>query len=146
MKSMKKLWIFVFSFFVLFLLNTSFVSAKLLPRAKSAGGGGAVTTSSTVGVSAKLTNYKRTLVVYFSGLQNATSVNYSLSYETNGKTEGVGGTIKSSGSSYASRELTFGTCSSGTCRYHTNITNAKLVVTISLKSGSISTRKFKIKI
>lgn len=46
-------------------------------------------------------------------------IEYELSYNTKaGSIEGVFGTIMVDGESTASEEVTFGTCSSGVCRYH----------------------------
>ena len=46
-------------------------------------------------------------------------IEYELSYETkSGSIEGVFGKIEVDGSSQAEEEVTFGTCSSGVCRYH----------------------------
>jgi len=46
-------------------------------------------------------------------------IEYELSYETkSGSIEGVFGKIEVDGSSEAEEEVTFGTCSSGVCRYH----------------------------
>lgn len=48
-----------------------------------------------------------------------TGIEYELSYKTkSGSIEGVFGTMEVDGAASATEEVTFGTCSSGVCRYH----------------------------
>lgn len=48
-----------------------------------------------------------------------TDIEYELSYNTStGSIEGLFGTIEVDGESTVEEEITFGTCSSGVCRYH----------------------------
>lgn len=120
---------------------------RLLPRFRSSGGSiYNRPLSSGVAVSPQLRGDKRALVVYFSGLQAATSVTYSLIYNTNGKPEGVGGTIRSSEGNTANRTLLFGTCSAGVCRYHVNITNMRFEVVSKLTSGKTSIKRYRVRI
>lgn len=58
--------------------------------------------------------------IYLDGIPAETDeVEYEISYETkSGSIEGVFGTIDVGGKSSAEEEVTFGTCSSGVCRYH----------------------------
>ena len=58
--------------------------------------------------------------ISLSGIPAGTKeIEYELSYETkSGSIEGVFGKIEVNGSSQAEEEVTFGTCSSGVCRYH----------------------------
>jgi len=120
--------------------------AKVLPRfATTTKTTTTKSTGSTIVASTKFMPGKKGLKTSFSNLQNATAVSYVLSYESNGKSEGVVGSIKPSEGS-ATRELLFGTCSSGTCRYHTNIKNAVLKVTATLKSGKKQIKTFKVKV
>lgn len=58
-------------------------------------------------------------IITVSGIPDGTdSIEYELSYNTkDGSIEGVFGTIEVKGSK-AEEEVTFGTCSSGVCRYH----------------------------
>ena len=86
------------------------------------------------------------LRVGFSNLQNATSVNYVLSYDTGGKTEGVSGTISPSDGTSTSRDLQFATCSSGVCRNHGSISNMKLVITSKLTNGKTSIKRYRIRV
>ncbi len=147
MFNLKKVVLLLFIFTAFFVALSEPSEAKLLPQAKKLSGAKIPAgKSSTVGISAKLRKDRKAITVYFSGLQNAASVAYSLSYETNGKAEGIAGTIKPQGKSYDSRELTFGTCSGRVCTYHANIQNAVLQVTSALSSGKTLNRKFRVRI
>ena len=59
-------------------------------------------------------------VITISGIPAGTKeIEYELSYNTkSGSIEGVFGSIDIDGDSKVSEEITFGTCSSGVCRYH----------------------------
>ncbi len=89
---------------------------------------------------------RKAIIINFSGLTNASSVNYSLSYESNGIPQGAMGTISNITTATDNRELLFGTCSGGVCRYHQNITNAKLVITSKLKSGHTTRKTYRLKV
>lgn len=78
----------------------------------------------------------------FSGLE---SVSYSFTYNTNGIAQGVGGTVTSANDPTAVRELLFGTCSRGACRYHYNLSDARLVLTAKYSNGRIATKSYRIK-
>lgn len=135
----KILGIVIIFLFLLFASQQVLYAKKKLPsRGKTvAAGVGAI-------VSPKLRSDRRALIVNFSGLLRANSVSYTLSYNTNGIPQGVVGTIIPTQST-AQRELLFGTCSAGVCRYHTNLTNMKLVITSNLKSGKRAIKTFRIK-
>jgi len=128
--------------FVLFLSQEN-VEAKVLPRFRGGGGG---TVVSGIGVYPRLRADRLGLIVGFSNLQKANSVTYTLVYETDGKEEGVSGSIDSSSGSSASRELLFGTCSSGTCRYHAGLTNMRLDVVSDLTTGKRTLKRFRVRI
>ncbi len=127
----------------LFLFSQHPVYARLLPRFR---GGSSRGGSNGIGTSARLRPDRQALIVSFSSLSKAKSVNYVLSYQTNGKEEGVAGEINSSAGESTSRELLFGTCSTGVCTYHTNITNMKLEITSSLVSGKTTIKRFRIRV
>lgn len=101
--------------------------------------------SSAFGTSAKLRADRKAVILSFSGLTQVTSVTYMFTYDSNGKTEGSQGVIRDA-SAGSSRELLFGTCSSGVCRYHSGIKNARIEVTAKLKNGKTYIKKFKIKV
>lgn len=105
------------------------------------------TTSATRGVTAsvKFRGDRRGIIANFSNLGIASSVAYSLSYTSRGISQGAGGSILPTESSGV-RELIFGTCSGGVCRYDTGITNAKFVVTTTLKNGRKVMKTFRIRV
>ena len=75
----------------------------------------------TVDSSVKVTIKGKTeAVIQVSGIPDGTKeIEYELSYNTStGSIEGVFGLIEVDGSDKASEDVTFGTCSSGVCRYH----------------------------
>ena len=88
---------------------------------------------------------RRGLLVNFSGFDNITSVTYALTYTADGIPQGIRGTVTAE-TAGEQRELLFGTCSHGVCRYHTNITNARLVIDSKLSSGIIIRKPYRIKI
>lgn len=129
----------------LFFVSTKDVQAKTLPQARK----GVVKQSAnntSIGVSPKLRAGKKALMVYFSNLQNASAVSYMLKYKTNGQEEGAMGGLNLTGKSSDSAELLFGTCSKNVCRYHNNISNAKLEVSYTNKLGKKYLKKFRINI
>lgn len=150
---MKKIGIISIASLLLIISIPSIVQAKrVLPHAKPATGTSssaakAKTTSSSkgVGTSVKFRGDRRAIVINFSNLAIASSVNYTLSYESRGIPQGAGGTIQHAGDS-TSRELLFGTCSHGVCRYDTGIVNAKLVITTTLLNGKKVVKSYKLKV
>lgn len=147
MKPMKKIAIFIALFFII-LLIPDYIEAKVLPQTKNKVTKSTPykTSTSTVTVSPKLRKDRQALIVYFSNLQNAKSVSYTLIYSTNGQQEAAGGSITPSGQTSTSRELLFGTCSKNVCRYHTNLSNMRLEVNADLKSGKKMAKRYRIKI
>lgn len=142
-----KLGISAFIGFILLMVTASSVDARVLPRFRSgapASSSGA--SPSTVSVSPRFMSGKSGLRVSFNGISNAKKISYMLSYETNGKQEGVAGTITSADGNSTSRDLLFGTCSSGVCRYHEGLKNMKLEVRSDLKNGKTAVRRYRIKI
>ena len=119
--------------------------AKVLPQAqkttvlKSSGG-------LTISVNPKIRADRKALIVNFSHLQNASIVSYSLTYKTLVQQEGAIGSLNLAGGSNQSAELLFGTCSKNVCRYHTGISDAKLEVSYTNKSGKKYLKKYKIKV
>lgn len=116
---------------------TSIVEAKLLPRF--------IKTNKMV-VSLKLRRDRLALILSLSNLQKVNNITYSLMYQTNGKDEGISGTIDSSAGTSITRELLFGTCSAGVCRYHPNITNMKLEIVSDLPNGKQTLKRYRIKV
>ena len=133
-------------FFSAFIFSTN-IEAKVLPQAAKAT---SKTITKTVGtginITPRLRTDRRALIVYFSSLQNATSVSYMLIYDTSIQQEGAGGSLNLKNRSSQTSELLFGTCSKGVCTYHKSIKNAKLEVTYSLKSGKKYIKRYRIKV
>lgn len=101
---------------------------------------------SSVGYSSvKLSRGTRSVVVSFINLSNVKKSSYTLSYSANGIDQGVVGTIVPSGST-ETRDLYFGTCSKGVCTPHADISRATLVITTTLKSGGVTSKRYTIKI
>lgn len=146
----KKIAVFISAVFIFVFLLVLPIDAKTLPQVKKGVGQTTVKKSSTVsrsvGISPRLRKDRKALRVYFSNLKKAKSITYTLIYQTNGKDEGASGTVDVSAGNNTSRELAFGTCSSGVCRYHPNIKNLRLEVTIELTSGKIVVKKYRIKV
>jgi hypothetical protein len=142
---MRKL-LLVFSFLAFFFLVVGPKEAyakKVLPTRRTSG----TTVSKSVATSAKFRRDRRALIVSFSGLASARTIDYLLSYNSRGTTQGAGGSINPTlTGNTASRELLFGTCSHGVCRYDTGITNARLVITIVLSSGKKITRTYRLRV
>ncbi len=122
--------------------------AKVLPQAKKTTIKSAAKNIKVagIGVSPRLRSDRRALTINFSNLQNASSVSYMLTYKTNIQDEGALGALNLTGSSNATQELLFGTCSKNVCRYHTGIKDAKLDISYTLKNGKKYLKKYKIKV
>lgn len=121
------------------------VEARLLPRFQNAGrtgGGGAVGPYA----SARLRGDRLALIATFGNLQKANNVVYTLMYQTAGVDQGVSGSLDSSAGNTVTRELLFGTCSSGVCRYHGVITNMKLEVSFELPNGKHLIKRFRVRV
>ena len=127
-----------------FILATK-VDARILPRFQNKGVARGAVYSGLI-VSPRLRSDRRALLVTFNNLQKVKNATYTLIYQTGGKDEGASGTLDSSAGSSVSRELIFGTCSSGVCRYHTNLTSMRFEVMSELPSGKRSLKRFRIRI
>jgi hypothetical protein len=84
------------------------------------------------------------LVINFSNFDNLASGRYELIYESNGVTQAAGGSIILGDTT--SKELLFGTCSGGVCRWHENITNARLSIVSVLKDGTTVLKPYRIRV
>lgn len=146
----KSLFLFLAIFLSIFLIYPQGVHAKkALPRQGSAKASVGVKTSGLKGVnvSVKFKTGKKGIVANFSNLEAASSVSYTLSYtQRGGVGEGAGGTLSDLSAGSTTRELLFATCSSGVCRYHTGIKNAKFTVTTTLKNGKKVSKVFRLKV
>ena len=135
----------IFIFSLVIPLETLAAKART-SRGTTGGSRSYVSTGGRVVTSARFRGDRRAIIVNFTGLTNAKSVTYSLTYNSNGISQGAMGTMTNIAGSSDSRELLFGTCSHGVCRYHTGITNARLVITSKLKSGITTRKSYKLNI
>lgn len=149
---MKKILVLLFLFVFVGAIGAGDAFAKKrLPAAgntkKATATASKPSSSSAVGVTTKVSFLpgKRGIVATFSNLEIATSVSYSLTYSSRGIQEGAGGSLTEL-SGTQTRELLFGTCSAGVCRYHSGIKNAKFTVTTVLKNGKKVTKVFRLKV
>lgn len=141
----RKVFIFGLSLlFLIFCLTPVLAAKKRLQRAR---GEAVVKRIYTQGVrtSVRFRPDRRGLLINFSGFGNIVSVTYTLTYTANGVPQGAGGTATPA-TAGEQREVLFGTCSGGVCRYHTNITNARLVIDSKLSSGLIIRKPYRIKV
>ncbi len=102
-------------------------------------------TAGGVGIVTQKIKGDRGLNVTFSNLQNVRSVNYVLSYESSSQAQGAIGSIKPGKNKSIKRQLLYGTCSAGVCRYHKNVKKTVLEVTSTLKNGKQISRTYRIK-
>lgn len=94
---------------------------------------------------ARLSRVTHSVVLTFINLDKAAKVTYELSYLTNGLSQGVVGSLTPTGKTTDTRDLYFGTCSHGVCTPHWKITNARLCVRTSLKTGGANRKCYRIK-
>jgi hypothetical protein len=134
--------------FLLLLITPSGVWAAKARTSRGTTGGSRsyVSTGGRVVTSAKFRGDRRAIIINFGGLTNAKSVTYSLTYSSNGIPQGAMGTMTNISGASDSRELLFGTCSHGVCRYHTGITDGRLVITSKLKSGITTRKSYRLKV
>jgi len=84
------------------------------------------------------------LLINFSSFDNLSSGRYELIYESNGVTQGAGGSILIGDTN--TKEILFGTCSGGVCRWHENITNARLSIVSTLNDGTTVLKPYRIRV
>lgn len=134
----------------LFLISFATPSSALAAKPRTTRGSGATVSSGTatsgrVISSVRFKTNRLGIILSLSGLNNASSVTYELTYAAAGIPQGARGTVSGAGSA-ATRELLFGTCSKNVCRWHTNITDARFVVTAKLNSGITTRKTFRLKV
>lgn len=118
---------------------------RLLPRAKPAGTRTTVVSASGPGVSVRFRGDRLAIDASFSNLSSTTAASYVFSYDTRGTTQGASGSINVAENN-TTREIIFGTCSHGVCRYDSGISNAKFVVTLKLANGKRIVKTFRLKV
>ena len=85
------------------------------------------------------------VLLSFLNFNGISQVNYTFTYLTNGNPQGAGGTITAANNPTTQRELLFGTCSTGVCTYHYNLSNAVLTLTAKKSNGTTITKRYRIK-
>ncbi len=128
---------------LVFLVPSTLYAKRLLPRLSTN-----QTTSSrssqNITISVSFREDRNAVIMTLSDLSEAQSITYQFGYETNGIRQGTDGTITDMSDDPTTRELIFGSCSASSCRYDTNITNARLIVTTTFKDGTRTVKPFKI--
>lgn len=120
-------------------------AARLLPRFAPKTSSGALRAAHGVTVSVKFRSDRKGIVASFSNLNSAAAVSYSLSYFSREIEQGEDGIVKPDLGTFK-KELIFGTCSSGACRYDTDLTDARFIVTTMLKNGVKVVKTFRLKV
>lgn len=87
----------------------------------------------------------RGILISFSHFNGLQSVSYSFTYTTGGLQQGAGGQVTSANNPTSQRELLFGTCSGGVCKYHTGVKNARLVLTATFTNGRKVSKSYVVK-
>ena len=95
--------------------------------------------------SARLSRGTNSIIVTFRNLARVKRIEYTLSYSANGIPQGVVGSFVPTGTASDTRDLYFGTCSKGVCTPHYGITGGQLIVTTTLTSGAVNTKRYSIK-
>lgn len=97
-------------------------------------------------VSALYVRPKNVVRAVFGNLKGgASSVSYTLTYDSNGIARGVMGTFKPGKKTSSSSDLYLGTCSAKVCIQHKNVKNVKLEVVSYYTNGKSTTKTYKIK-
>lgn len=90
-------------------------------------------------------NNLNTVSIWFTSLRDVKTIQYTLSYKSQGVAQGVSGTIQDEtfkNHSNVFRRIQLATCSSTVCLNHKNITDFKLEVTITYKNGKVTTKTY----
>jgi hypothetical protein len=132
---------------VLRLRPTSVEAKRLLPHfSRPPTGISRSAATGRVSTSIKFRNDHLAIIISFTNLTAATKIDYLLSYNTRGAPQGASGTLIPAGENTTARELLFGNCSKGVCRYDTGISNAKLTITSYLRSGIRVVKRYRLKV
>ncbi len=143
--SMKKI-ITLILLTILFTVSSNSIYAKrLLPAARTAAKTTTVSKSKGVTTSVRFRGDRRGILVTFSNVNAFQSISYTLTYTGSGIPQGVSGNI-TQGEDTVTREIIFGTCSNGICRYDTNIKNAKLIIITTLNNGQKVRKTYVLKV
>ncbi|OGG27355.1 hypothetical protein A2960_00110 [Candidatus Gottesmanbacteria bacterium RIFCSPLOWO2_01_FULL_39_12b] len=103
------------------------------------------TRTSPIPASVRYRGDKNGILFSFLNFNGLESVSYSFTYSTNGIQQGAAGNITKANNPLLTRELLFGTCSGGVCRYHSNLANARLTLNARFTNGNTRTKVYKIR-
>ena len=152
----KKIVIFAAVLFTAFSLSVNSVHAKRrLPRATKIVTKTVSTPTTTtptpsrakgISSSVRFRSDRNAIIVTMSNLSVAQSVEYSLSYNVNGVTQGVNGSLSNLNEDPTTRELLFGTCSAGICTYESGIKDARFTITTATKNGVKVIKPYRLKV
>lgn len=118
---------------------------KVIPRTVASASSKSGSSAGKLGMLVKFRGDRRAVNVTFTNVASVTSINYTLSYVGSGLSQGAGGSVDTSLGGTIVRELLFGSCSSGVCRYDTGVANAKLLVTY-VTGGRKYAKTFRLKV
>jgi len=142
---MRKIFSIISAIFLILVL-LGLEQNPVLAKKRIGSGTRAVGVSGGITISPKLRKDRKALEISFSNINNAFSFSYELTYLADGIEQGVYGTVTPKpGETFTSRELLFGTCSHGVCRYHQNLQNMRFTVTTSLRNGKKTIHKYRVK-
>lgn len=129
---------------LLFAVSDVVEAKRVLPQSAPRPATGSSTTRG-VTTTVKFKPDRRGITATFKNLSIAADVTYSLTYVAGGIEQGVDGAVNIALGS-VSKDLIFGTCSAGVCRYDTGIVNARLTVTTMLRNGKRIVKIFRLKV
>lgn len=140
---MQKLLIFAFVLLLIPILftSTTFAAKKFVPKKSEA----RYTATGGIPAIVKYMPNRLGINLSFSNFKGLESVSYSFTYNTNGMAQGAGGKVTAANNPTAARELLFGTCSRGACRYHYNLSGARLTLTARYTNGRTVSKSYRIK-
>lgn len=137
-----KIVIFLLLLFPFLFPTPAHALRKRARKQKPTGGGTYI--SQGVKTNVRFRSDRLGLLINFSNFDNLESGSYELVYETNGVTQGAGGTIILGDTN--TKELLFATCSGSVCNFHENISNARLSITSVLKDGRKVLKPYRIRV
>ena len=143
MKKISLLFLIVLPFLLVIFPSSVNAAKKFVPKKNVV----RKSTTAAVGIPAVVSyrGDKQGILMSFSSFSGIDSVSYSFTYSTNGIQQGAAGNITKANNPLLTRELLFGTCSGGVCRYHSNLANARLTLNARFTNGNTRTKVYKIR-
>lgn len=125
---MKRLLVIIFAFLLLSFTSFKVQAATYNPYA-----------------STSLNKAQTNLNVYFGNVKKASSISYTLMYETNNVPQGVSGFLKPKKKNSISKSIFFGTCSNKVCVSHKKLKKVKIEVMFNFPGKTI-TKTYTVKV